>query len=96
MGHSAVEVKSIQNCFVDADTLIENAATKAALIEIKNQDDGTREVIQNSQLSWANCVHFSCHAEFNFESPLESALILAYNERLTLAEIFALNLNQCR
>lgn len=27
---------------------------------------------------------------------MESALILADNERLTLAEIFALNLNQCR
>ncbi|MBD2514707.1 CHAT domain-containing protein [Nostoc sp. FACHB-973] len=95
LGHSAVEVKSIQNCFAHADTLIENAATKAALIEIKNQDDGTREVIQNSQLSLANCVHFSCHAEFNFESPLESALLLANEEHITLGEIFDLDLSQC-
>lgn len=95
LGHSAVEVKSIQNCFAHADTLIENAATKAALIEIKNQDDGTREVIQNSQLSLANCVHFSCHAEFNFESPLESVLLLANEECITLGEIFDLNLSQC-
>ncbi|MEH2093480.1 CHAT domain-containing protein [Nostoc sp.] len=95
LGHSAVEVKSIQNCFAHTDTLIENAATKAALIEINNQDDGTREVIQNSQLNLANCVHFSCHAEFNFESPLESALLLANKERITLGEIFDLDLPQC-
>jgi CHAT domain-containing protein len=95
LGHSAVEVKSIQNCFAHADTLIEDAATKAALIEVKNQDDGTREVIQNSQLSLANCIHFSCHAEFNFESPLESALLLANEKRITLGEIFDLDLSQC-
>jgi CHAT domain-containing protein len=95
LGHSAVEVKSIQNCFAHADTLIEDAATKAALIEVKNQDDGTRQVIQNSQFSLANCIHFSCHAEFNFESPLESALLLANKERITLGEIFDLDLSQC-
>ncbi|MBD2337424.1 CHAT domain-containing protein [Calothrix sp. FACHB-156] len=95
LGHSAVEVKSIQNCFAHADILIEDAATKAALIEVKNQDGGTREVIQNSQFSLANCIHFSCHAEFNFESPLESALLLANKERITLGEIFDLDLSQC-
>lgn len=95
LGHSAVEVKSIQNCFAHTDTLIENAATKAAIVEIKIKNDGTREVIQNSQLSLANCVHFSCHAEFNFEFPLESALLLANKERITLGEIFDLDLSQC-
>ncbi|MFK0732387.1 MAG: CHAT domain-containing protein [Gloeotrichia echinulata HAB0833] len=95
LGHSAVEVKSIQNCFAHADTLIEDAATKAAIVEVKNKDDGTREVIQNSQLSLANCVHFSCHAEFNFEFPLKSALLLANEERITLGEIFDLDLSQC-
>lgn len=49
----------------------------------------------------SHCHHFSCHGEFNLESPLESALILAKDEdpedgRLTLAEIFGLSLNQCR
>ncbi|MEB3341493.1 CHAT domain-containing protein [Okeania sp.] len=58
------------------------------------------------ELSLAHCIHFSCHGVFNRDLPLESALKLAEtNEsnsdiledgRLTLAEIFGLNLTKSR
>jgi pentatricopeptide repeat protein len=96
LGYTTVEVGTIQHYFSHTDVFIENAAQKATLVEVKIKDNGTREVIQNSQLGLANCAHFSCHAEFNFESPLDSALLLADGERLTLGEIFDLDLSQCR
>jgi CHAT domain-containing protein len=57
------------------------------------------------QMRSSHCLHFSCHGEFNHESPLESALLLANPEgklekeeaKLTLGEVFEkLYLNQCR
>jgi CHAT domain-containing protein/tetratricopeptide (TPR) repeat protein len=56
------------------------------------------------QMRSSHCLHFSCHGEFNHESPLESALLLADPEgklgeeaNLTLGEVFEkLYLNQCR
>jgi CHAT domain-containing protein len=96
LGYATVEVGTIQHYFPHADVFVEHTATKATPIEVKIKDDGTREVIQNSQLSLANCAHFSCHSEFNFESPLNSALLLANGECLTLGEIFDLDLSQCR
>ncbi len=96
LGYTTVEVETIQHYFSHADVFAENAAQKATLVQVKTKDNGTREVIQNFQLSLANCAHFSCHGEFNFESPLASALLLADGERLTLGEIFDLDLPQCR
>jgi CHAT domain-containing protein/tetratricopeptide (TPR) repeat protein len=60
------------------------------------KDDANKKAIQSQQLSLANCVHFGCHGKFEPNSPLESALKLANNERLTLLEILNLDLNQCR
>jgi Tetratricopeptide repeat./Sel1 repeat. len=39
---------------------------------------------------------YSGHGSFEFESPLDSGLILHENKRLQLTEIFGLNLEQCR
>jgi CHAT domain-containing protein len=60
------------------------------------KDDANKKAIQSQQLSLANCAHFGCHGKFEPDSPLESALKLANNERLTLLEILNLDLNQCR
>jgi CHAT domain-containing protein len=60
------------------------------------KDDANKKAIQSQQLSLANCAHFGCHGKFEPDSPLESALQLANNERLTLLEILNLDLNQCR
>ena len=96
LGYTSVEVGIIQHYFSQADVFVENAAKKVALVEVKIKDNETREVVQNSQLSLANCIHFSCHGEFNFAFPLDSALLLADGERLSFGEIFDLDLSQCR
>jgi CHAT domain-containing protein len=81
--YTNLEVETIRSSFPSAQVLVKQAATKTALKTSKD-------------LPLAHCNHFSCHGEFNLTSPLESTLILANEERLTLGEIFGLTLNQCR
>ncbi|MUG92908.1 CHAT domain-containing protein [Scytonema sp. UIC 10036] len=83
LSYTNLEVETIRSFFAETQVLVKQKATKAALND-------------NNNFKSANCCHFSCHGDFNLASPLESALILADDERLTLAEIFALSLNQCR
>jgi CHAT domain-containing protein/TPR repeat protein len=83
LSYADLEVEVIRSFFSTDKVLEKQAATKVALID--NQD-----------LSSIHCSHFSCHGTFNPESPLESALLLANEEHLTLADIFGLTLNQCR
>jgi CHAT domain-containing protein len=67
------------------------------IANILTKEEATRLTLEtNYNLLSAHCVHFSCHGEFNLEFPLESALILANKEYLTLREIFELRLSQCR
>jgi CHAT domain-containing protein/TPR repeat protein len=81
--YTNLEVEIISSFFPSAQVLVKQQATKIALNASQN-------------LPLAHCNHFSCHGEFNLTSPLESALILANEEHLTLGEIFGLTLNQCR
>ncbi len=81
--YTNLEVETISSSFASAQVLVKQEATKTA-------------VNASLDLPLAHCNHFSCHGEFNLTSPLESALILANEERLTLGEIFGLTLNQCR
>jgi CHAT domain-containing protein len=78
-----LEVELIRSFFSTHEVLEKQTATKVALNN-------------NQRLSSIHCCHFSCHGTFNLESPLESALLLANEERLTLVDIFGLSLNQCR
>ena len=78
-----LEVEAIKTYFNTADIL-------------SNKDAKKEKIIDNNLTSIAHCVHFSCHGTFKLESPIDSALILANNEHLTLLDIFKLNLNQCR
>ncbi|MEG4532377.1 CHAT domain-containing tetratricopeptide repeat protein [Microcoleus sp. D2_18a_D3] len=80
-----LEVAAISSYFDSAKILSNYKATKVVL----NQEAAT------GQLLLANYVHFSCHGTFDFASPLKSALVLA-DAPLTLGEIFALELSQCR
>jgi len=65
LSFSNLEVETIRRYFEPNDyVLVKEAATK-------------KDVLDNERFLNANCVHFSCHGYFNFESPLESALILA-------------------
>ncbi len=80
-----LEVETIRSFFSSTHTqvLVKQEATKTALDAYQN-------------LPLVHCGHFSCHGYFNVASSLESALLLANNERLTLGEIFQLSLTQCR
>ncbi|NEQ69143.1 MAG: CHAT domain-containing protein [Symploca sp. SIO2D2] len=73
------------------------------------KSDAKKSAIDNQQFQTPHCVHFSCHGYFNFEKPLLSELHLAdchitienspaidLTKCLTLAEIFTLDLSQCR
>lgn len=81
--YTQLEVETIGSSFPSAQVLVKQEATKTAFNA-------------SLDLPLAHCNHFSCHGEFNLTSPLESALILANKELLTLGEIFGLTLNQCR
>ncbi|WP_293063318.1 CHAT domain-containing protein [Okeania sp. SIO2B3] len=90
---SKLEVNKIRQYFDPNDSIVlaEAEATEANLNQNKEQ------------LRSAHCLHFSCHGEFKFESPLESALLLSDPEGklkadadLTLYKIFKLDLSQCR
>ncbi|MGK7954626.1 MAG: CHAT domain-containing protein [Crocosphaera sp.] len=64
--------------------------------EILKKDEATKvNVIASLKSSDSDCIHFSCHSEFNHNNPLESALSLANKEVLTLGEIFELDLRRC-
>jgi CHAT domain-containing protein len=76
-----IEVETIQQYFPFADVLNQAAATKNALNQQK--------------LNSAHCLHFSGHSDFDINSPLQSCLMLA-DEPLSLAEVFTLDLIDCR
>ncbi|MEG4442056.1 CHAT domain-containing protein [Microcoleus sp. AT9_B5] len=104
-----LEVDTIRRFFHPNDDVLEKqAASKTALTQ--------------ERLAQTNVAHFSCHGYFNFETPNQSALLLAGSKTattitpaeqtrfwesrdggaidleqcLTLGDIFALDLRQCR
>ncbi|NET84687.1 MAG: CHAT domain-containing protein [Moorea sp. SIO1F2] len=85
-----------------ADLEVENILPLFDSCQVLAKQDATEAAVKTSQeMPLSHCHHFSCHGEFNLESPLESALILAKDDspedgQLTVPEIFGLSLNQCR
>jgi Uncharacterized protein conserved in bacteria len=49
-------------------------------VDILENENATKQNIDNSRISIANCIHFSCHGYFKFDDPLKSALILAQSQ----------------
>jgi len=79
-----LELESIAPLFdVDDDSiLVGEAATKSALT--------------NRDLADIHCLYFSCHGAFNPQDPLNSGLLMANGEVLTLEEILGqFNLGEC-
>ncbi len=65
--------------------------------EIIAKDNATESTVTTQiKASESHCYHFSCHGGFNPNNPLESALLLAKPDQLTLGEIFELNLKKSR
>ncbi|MGK7941670.1 MAG: CHAT domain-containing protein [Crocosphaera sp.] len=79
---SNIEVGRIKDFFTETTLFTQEKATKSA-------------IINQQKLLSTYCSHFACHGEFNVKEPLKSALILVNHERLTLNDIFELNLSQC-
>ncbi len=84
--YANLEVQAVRRFFDPAYVLAEKNAKKDTFSTSSNTE----------HLRAAHCVHFSCHGEFNYESPLESKLLLADHKPLTIGEIFGLDLSQCR
>ncbi|QLE45748.1 CHAT domain-containing protein (plasmid) [Nostoc sp. C052] len=81
--YADIEVSEISLFFQTAQVLVQEEATKATIQNIQD-------------LSQIHCSHFSCHGVYNINSSLESYLLLANGERLTLGEVFNINLSKCR
>jgi CHAT domain-containing protein len=78
-----LEVSDLRRHFPTASVLRREAAGKPTL-----QDEG--------DFVRSHCSHFACHGTFNASEPLRSALVLSGGDRLTLGEIFELQLQQSR
>ena len=81
LAYTDIEVETIKQYFPHVDVLAKAAATK--------------DVLNNQTLHSVHCLHFSGHSDFNIYSPLQSHLYFA-DGSVTLAEIFTIDLNQCR
>ncbi len=65
--------------------------------EVIAKDEATEDTVTTQiKASQSHCYHFSCHGSFNPNNPLESALLLADDDKLTLGEIFDIDLNKSR
>ncbi len=81
--YTDLEVNILSTFFTEPQVIAQDNATKNAVLPHLRSSDN-------------HCYHFSCHGGFNPANPLESALLLANKEPLTLGEIFELRLNKCR
>jgi CHAT domain-containing protein len=70
--YSAHEVNSIQTTFINPDVL--------------GQESATQEAVLNALPDY-NVLHFSCHGHTNFEKPLQSGLLMANKQEITLEEL---------
>ncbi len=83
LSYTDLEVNILSTFFTEPQVIAQDNATKNAVLpHLKSSDN--------------HCYHFSCHGSFNPDNPLQSALLLANKEPLTLGEIFELRLNKCR
>jgi CHAT domain-containing protein len=74
---------------------VQTVVANFAQHHIFKHEAATRQAILNAL---ANCtvLHFSCHGSANLNKPLESALIMANNESLTVKDFLDLRLNGVR
>jgi CHAT domain-containing protein len=63
--------------------------------QIYVQAQAKKEAINNDRLRDFHCIHFACHGRFSFEGGVDSTILLA-DEKLSLWEIFDLQLHKCR
>ena len=65
--------------------------------EIIAKDNAVENTVTNKiKVAESHCYHFSCHGSFNPDNPLDSSLLLANKDELTLGEIFELDFKKSR
>lgn len=77
--YSDIEVGTIQNLFSNSLVFAEDKATKEKIHFPFPM----------------NCVHFACHGYFSYMNPMESSLLLANRQRLTMTDITRRSLLEC-
>ncbi|HET7230948.1 MAG TPA: CHAT domain-containing protein [Longimicrobium sp.] len=82
-----LEVEMVAARFARSRVIEGEQATRSALLEAPET---------GAALAHAHALHIACHGEFDPEVPLDSALLLAGEERLTMGEVFSLELGTCR
>ncbi len=87
---AGLEVGLVADGFSRSRRLDGGQATKSALVALLDPHPN------QPSLADTHAIHFACHGQFNHKNPLASALVLDNEERLTLAEVFALDLDGCR
>jgi CHAT domain-containing protein len=98
LGFADLEVATIRSYFHPHDRVL-------------TKQEASKTALASEPLNETNVAHFSCHGYFDFETPSQSALLLAgatasgdetdggainIEKCLTLGDIFALDLRQCR
>jgi len=81
LAYSDLEVDAVRNHFTDQTVFSETEATR-------------KDVIDN--LPGNGIVHFACHGIHDFEDPLNSGLVMAQGDVLSLRDILALRLPEGR
>ncbi|UXE61890.1 MAG: CHAT domain-containing protein [Woronichinia naegeliana WA131] len=90
-----LSIQNLTNDLIFSDLEGNIISTFFSHSEIISHDNATKtNVISSLKSSDIDCIHFSCHSQFNLNNPFESALLLSNRESLTLGEIFELDLKQ--
>ncbi|MDJ1175289.1 CHAT domain-containing protein [Roseofilum capinflatum] len=89
-------IQNPTNDLLFADVEVETISQSFHQTTILPRETATKETLLNQNFSNIHHLYFSCHGGFNATSPLDSGLLLANHEILTLAEIIStFNLSQC-
>jgi CHAT domain-containing protein len=96
--NAAAEVMAAASTFAAAAVLDGEDATREALLAYLQLNDAVHStgVVVPSTRYPANVWHFSCHGQARPVQPLESGLLLAGDEWLTVRDLFALRLSGVR
>jgi CHAT domain-containing protein len=78
---SKIEVEAIASLFAGSKVIRHKQATREDVLD----------AIPQAEVS-----HFSCHGANNWQNPLESGLLMAHNEMLTVQDLFNLELEGAR
>ncbi|GAC1549833.1 MAG: hypothetical protein NVS3B16_23800 [Vulcanimicrobiaceae bacterium] len=90
-----VTAPPLADAAVEAEAVASMLAVGASGSNVLRGEDATRAVVIE-RLSAVRIAHFSCHAKSDIDAPLRSGVVLAHDELLTVADLFALELDGAR